>query len=214
MKYTHINTLAAIAGLALTATSANAALLAVDFGKSTSPVATTFQQATAGVTTLGDFTINSSGGNGDYDRGIPSGANQIDDLYRDFIFSQGTSITIAISGVGIAADTEYELTFYAYDSGEPRRTAVAGTAGTTGTKLEGFGGSTTAPTTLDQYALTGTFTSDSTGNLTFLVDGSGPAPGTAGRSAINGFEISAVPEPSTTALLGLGGLALILRRRK
>ncbi len=27
-------------------------------------------------------------------------------------------------------------------------------------------------------------------------------------------DISAVPEPSTTALLGLGGLALILRRRK
>jgi hypothetical protein len=28
------------------------------------------------------------------------------------------------------------------------------------------------------------------------------------------LDIAAVPEPSTTALLGLGGLALILRRRK
>ena len=31
---------------------------------------------------------------------------------------------------------------------------------------------------------------------------------------INGFEVEAVPEPSSAALLGLGGLALILRRRK
>ena len=30
----------------------------------------------------------------------------------------------------------------------------------------------------------------------------------------NNFSVSVVPEPSTTALLGLGGLALILRRRK
>lgn len=35
------------------------------------------------------------------------------------------------------------------------------------------------------------------------------------RSALSGFQIvEAVPEPSSTALLGLGGLALILRRRK
>ena len=31
---------------------------------------------------------------------------------------------------------------------------------------------------------------------------------------LNGFELSAVPEPSSTALLGLGGLALALRRRR
>ena len=34
------------------------------------------------------------------------------------------------------------------------------------------------------------------------------------NAAFNGLLIEAVPEPSTTALLGLGGLALILRRRK
>ncbi len=40
----------------------------------------------------------------------------------------------------------------------------------------------------------------------------------AGSSAnvqhINAIELTAVPEPSSTALLGLGGLALILRRRR
>ncbi|WP_227021629.1 PEP-CTERM sorting domain-containing protein [Oceaniferula marina] len=35
-----------------------------------------------------------------------------------------------------------------------------------------------------------------------------------GRTPINGFVIVAVPEPSSSALIGLGGLALILRRRK
>ncbi|MDG0993448.1 MAG: PEP-CTERM sorting domain-containing protein [Akkermansiaceae bacterium] len=39
---------------------------------------------------------------------------------------------------------------------------------------------------------------------------------TSGRIGFSeaGFVVSPVPEPSTTALLGLGGLALILRRRK
>lgn len=34
------------------------------------------------------------------------------------------------------------------------------------------------------------------------------------RAYFNGFTMTAVPEPSSTALLGLGGLALILRRRR
>lgn len=51
--------------------------------------------------------------------------------------------------------------------------------------------------------------SNLTGNLTVASDNSG-----AGRSPINGFVVVAIPEPSSTALLGLGGLALILRRRK
>lgn len=38
--------------------------------------------------------------------------------------------------------------------------------------------------------------------------------GTAGNVSFNGIRFAAVPEPSSTALLGLGGLALILRRRK
>jgi hypothetical protein len=47
---------------------------------------------------------------------------------------------------------------------------------------------------------------DGSGQIVLSLDASNPA--------LNGLLIEAVPEPSSTALLGLGGLALILRRRK
>jgi len=46
-------------------------------------------------------------------------------------------------------------------------------------------------------------------NYQITMGGDGPATAT-----VDNFGVVAVPEPSTTALLGLGGLALILRRRK
>jgi len=217
MKYKHINTLAAIAGLALTVTSANAALLSLDFGNG-GDIATGFlgQSSSSDThsTVSGDVDVDVTGQQGFFDRNSPSGANQIDDLYRDFIFDNSSNgFTIAISGAGISANTEYELTFYAYDSSEVRPTGVGAAAGTTGTSLTGFAATTTAgPTSLTQHSATGNFTSNGSGVLTFLVDGTGN--GGTGRSSINALEISVVPEPSTTALLGLGGLALILRRRK
>ena len=53
---------------------------------------------------------------------------------------------------------------------------------------------------------------------TFTADGTSQALGfdaqSFGNAHINAYQVRAVPEPSSTALLGLGGLALILRRRK
>jgi len=51
------------------------------------------------------------------------------------------------------------------------------------------------------------------GTLSLSVD-EGIVAGGDNRPVVSGLIISAVPEPTTTALLGLGGLALILRRRK
>lgn len=45
-------------------------------------------------------------------------------------------------------------------------------------------------------------------------DGSGNLAVTVADGAISDAVLTAIPEPSSTALLGLGGLALILRRRK
>ena len=52
---------------------------------------------------------------------------------------------------------------------------------------------------------------------TFTIDAA-PAPGVAPgpyKLTVNGIQIVVtVPEPSSTALLGLGGLALMLRRKR
>ncbi|MDB4141870.1 PEP-CTERM sorting domain-containing protein [Akkermansiaceae bacterium] len=51
-----------------------------------------------------------------------------------------------------------------------------------------------------------------TGDLTATMDARNTS-GT-GRATIAGFQIVAVPEPSSTLLVGLSGLALLMRRRK
>ncbi|MFK7849814.1 MAG: PEP-CTERM sorting domain-containing protein [Akkermansiaceae bacterium] len=222
-KHTNIKNLAAIAGLTLTATSADAALLAVDFNRDSGSLTESgfLAQDTSGIshtTTAGNILVTFTGQQGDFDRGASGGTNN--SLYRDFIFDNNggsPDITITLSGAGIAASSDYIMTFYAYDSGDSsRRTGIIGINGTTGPTLgpvvsQGTG----VPDSLDEYAVTGTFTSDGVGNLTFGIDG---LPGGNERTVINGFQLDAVavavPEPSTTALLGLGGLALILRRRK
>ncbi len=67
--------------------------------------------------------------------------------------------------------------------------------------------SNTPRTHASNYARFNGLSSDGVNTLAFSMAGS--------TAPINGFQlIETVPEPSTTALLGLGGLALILRRRK
>jgi hypothetical protein len=204
-KYTHLNTLAAIAGLALTATSANAALLAVDFGSSgvESGFVGQTNYSTTHSTTAGNVSVDITDSPEGYYSYVGGGTNAA--LFDDFIYDNSGPFTMTLSGPGISANTEYDMTICSYYGAQARNTTITAASGTTGTTL-GPIAFVNPPTSLSDNSATGTFTSDGSGNLTLSLGGS--------RPAINGFTITAVPEPSTTALLGLGGLTLIMRRRK
>ncbi len=92
-----------------------------------------------------------------------------------------------------------------------------------------FGGGTTSLFDIDvnstNYTTSGSFTQPQagvfdSGNSIIVTGLSGDLNLSSGErtnpgiSTITGFQIVEVPEPSSTALLGLGGLALLLRRRK
>jgi hypothetical protein len=131
-------------------------------------------------------------------------------LYNDWLYGSAGPMDFSISGLD--ANTEYEITWYSYDNNgsvAPHTIKATVATDTTGDTLSFTpGSSTAAPKANDDFAFTGTWIS-TTGTLNLTA---GATSGTSSR--VNGFEISAVPEPTTTALLGLGGLALILRRRK
>ncbi len=74
--------------------------------------------------------------------------------------------------------------------------------------LTDYSGSTVTPFTAGHLALGST--------LTIVLDGKTNRTGATNNTAIgmDNIRLTSVPEPSSTALLGLGGLALILRRLK
>ncbi len=102
---------------------------------------------------------------------------------------------------GLTTNTDYIFTFYNanFDFGGTTRQVILDGAD------DGVGNTQTAVSTSNDIYRYAYNTGAST---TFTLNGASTG------SAISAFTNEAVPEPSTTALLGLGGLALILRRRK
>jgi len=112
--------------------------------------------------------------------------------------------------------TEYKITFYqnsdTADNNFAQMDLFDGT-GTGGSLLESM-----APELTDGSGNGGgsrlirtTTTAFSNDVITFHTDRN---LGGGNRASVSGFKIETVPEPSSAALLGLGGIALILRRRK
>ncbi len=164
---------------------------------------------------------------GMYNAGAESDKEQ--SIYRMYLDDGGDGPQVTISGLsqwlGANNATGYKLTVYRSSDMENNGTNkfaqldfYSGT-GTSGTLLESIApelpaGGGNYPTATDgggsrlkQEAST-VFTDDV---ITFHSD---RGLGGGYRGSIAGFKIEIVPEPSSAALLGLGGLALILRRRK
>lgn len=216
--------LAALAGLAL---SANAGVISIDFG--------TGKGTASGDTVLsgGDSdAVNSVGqiftgqvGAWNSDTGVTGSGPQ------DFVTTEGPVFTINPAGsaqqsinhtafinnnvlrgdyywmdnpivpwelTGLTPNGIYNITFF-------EGTDPGGASST----VDGFGAGT--PDAEGDYDFIGV-TADGTGKITGTWDGTDNTVGN--RQSYGGMQFELVPEPTTTALLGLGGLALILRRRK
>ena len=105
--------------------------------------------------------------------------------------------------------TSTDLTTYNLTDG-----ASAGFGGT-GTAISGaLTGSGTYTTAIDIASL-GIGGVTTAGDLDYyIIQFAQNENGLAGVTSIDNFSLTAIPEPSSTALLGLGGLALMLRRRR
>ncbi len=183
--------LAIVAALLLSTGSTSAqSLLSVDFQHTTtaSPGVAqsgfeTFNEADGGSavfsTLAGDVTVTMIGLDGllggHFNRGGVSNGGSLTfaDIYNDFAFKNGAapqSMTLELSGAGIAATTSYTLTFYSYDSfnfgGASSTVDFTGASGTSGSASLVTPHDGIVPTNDDTYATSATFTSDGSGVLT------------------------------------------------
>ena len=199
--------LVAFAGLAV---SANAAVTSIDFGNGDSQIGEPSHIDGLTLPGAGIWNImNWSAGNvntivtaegptfsigSENVGGWPNGGT--DPLRRDYYLNHATNnpgLVIPWSITGLTAGASYDLILYSNSSGQRGLFKI---------------GAVTAPGD-----------SDGDGNFTGVVATGGTISGTfetggATWGTFAGIQFAPVPEPSTTALLGLGGLALILRRRK
>ena len=150
-----------------------------------------------------------TGWQGSFAAGAPN------NLQGDRVFAPtGVAATMTISGLDITKNYNLALIGASNDSGgfETDFTIIGGTTKTaTAAPISGTGNGALTFVEGDSHVLFSGI-SGGTGSITFSVTDSS----VGANGVLSGLQIESVtvPEPSTTALLGLGGLALIFRRRK
>ncbi|QTN30912.1 PEP-CTERM sorting domain-containing protein [Akkermansiaceae bacterium] len=116
----------------------------------------------------------------------------------------------AFTFTGLKANTVYEITMFVYNAGSGQM------------KHNFYEGTSSAGTFLTQYTTAGNQNNYSTWSpgITFGIDSGASSTisvtmqEAGSRLNIDGISIVEVPEPSLTALLGLGGVCLLRRRRR
>ena len=130
-----------------------------------------------------------------------------DGLYSSFGYGGATTQTLT----GLTIGQQYELQIFMGDNRgccNGRSLTVGDADGDTSNDVTFAYGSGNGA---NGASIIGTFTADATTQNFFVTISTASS---AELSAFQLRDITPVPEPSSTALIGLGGLALILRRRK
>jgi len=196
------------AGL-LTAGSAQAAIIAFDIqtGSNTqtgyTPV-TSFPASDGTVTLSVDTTPS-----GFRDRGVtsPIAGDPDEALMRDLAFWSTTN-PITFTFTGLQPNQEYTALTWAFDS----------ESGNTGKNIDfttsgGTVSITTSNTNADYNPVSlENLVTDGADTATIVMDHTGGSGGAV--SFTNGFELAVIPEPASLALIGLGGLTMLARRRR
>ena len=134
------------------------------------------------------------------DRGNPTGS-PLNGLLAD-AYKEASDITMILSGL---APGEYEIATYHYDvlDGGDATIDIYVDGELKASNIE-ISNNITDPKGIATYRFTATGS-----DVVFLFDRQG-----GGEVYLNGFDLFLVPEPASAALLGLGGLALLPRRRR
>lgn len=131
-----------------------------------------------------------------------SGGNNV---YIDGLYSNRREGVITISLTNLAANTDYVFEFVGGREAGGDDGAINVTTGT------GWAGGVLLNT---GDVLSGTITSDSNGSIVFTFVEEDLDTSSSDAAMLNAMSITAVPEPSSTAMCGMGVIAIMLRRRR
>lgn len=173
--------------------------------------ATTYGNLGAQTVTVGGTDIVFADGSGNYGTPVSDaiawgGSAAADTDFETVMDSwnfHGDTAPLTQTISGLTDGQQYQVQFFFTDA----RGCCNGRTQTFGNTVADGGVASAALTAGTGEFVIGTFTAS--GTTQDFVIGGGPA-----QNHVNAFVVASVPEPSSAALLGLGGLALIMRRRK